>query len=566
VSRACLVIALLAWVLAGCRSPTEIVLEVQTDALPCPAQRDSTLFVVGKLDQLAGRAPSSSAALCATSEPSTLVVTPSGSKSAEVAVEVILGVERDAEQCAANQYVGCIVARRALHFVPHESVRVPIAMRRSCISRDGDSKVCAWNETCVRGACKPAECASGADCAQVDSDPIDTTITDAGADTSIPDARGDTGGPDAGPADTGPADTGPADTGTSDTGPLDAWFPPLGGAIAAGPSFSCAASGDGGLACWGQNQYGELGNDVDFGSESARHDVPAIVSGLPPIVAVSGGGKHTCALDRAGTVWCWGNNDQGQLGVTHDAASYAPAPVPGLDTDVVEIAAGGYHTCSRHKDGSVRWWGTTDGWAPTTMIAGRAAQVVAGSQHACARLEDGKVRCWGANYAGQVGQDPALTSGNPVRTPIEVPLPGAAAWIAAGLSHTCASLVGSGTVVCWGANDYGQLGRAIDGGNDYRPAALTAIDAGLGYIAAGKGYNCGLRRDGSLACWGGKDDFQARTPELAGPHVTQIAIGHEHACVRRADESAWCWGRNGKGQLGAAGGDNFDVAVRARVP
>jgi alpha-tubulin suppressor-like RCC1 family protein len=119
--------------------------------------------------------------------------------------------------------------------------------------------------------------------------------------------------------------------------------------------FTCALLQDRTVRCWGQNESGQLG----IGTVSSRSTVPVQVNGIANAVAISPGGFHACALLADGTVSCWGQNDFGQLGNGSTTNSSLPVQVTGL-TGVAAIAAGGLHTCARLASGAVRCWGEGD--------------------------------------------------------------------------------------------------------------------------------------------------------------------------------------------------------------
>src|SRR5438876_1878896 len=137
----------------------------------------------------------------------------------------------------------------------------------------------------------------------------------------------------------------------------------IGGAVAVtgGGFHTCARFLDGTLECWGRNDFGQLG---DPATTSFNSVTPVRVTGITSAIAVAAGGFHTCALLADGTVRCWGENDFGQLGNgTSDPApgtptTFNPSPVTvsGIPT-AVAISAGGWHTCALLRDGTVQCWG-----------------------------------------------------------------------------------------------------------------------------------------------------------------------------------------------------------------
>ncbi len=197
-------------------------------------------------------------------------------------------------------------------------------------------------------------------------------------------------------------------------------------AIEAGAFHQCALLQDTTVRCWGLNDYGALGNGTFTGTTNAgaSNPTPVAVVGLTGAVAISSGGYHTCARFPNGTLQCWGLNDGdpntgarggGQLG-NPAAGDLSPTPVPvtGITT-ATAVTAGGFHTCALLPNGTVQCWGqndqgqlgngTTDPAPPTVAprnatpvtVSGinNAIAVSAGGWHTCALLQDGTVRCWG---------------------------------------------------------------------------------------------------------------------------------------------------------------------------
>lgn len=234
-------------------------------------------------------------------------------------------------------------------------------------------------------------------------------------------------------------------------------------AIVTGMIHSCALAG-GGVKCWGANGFGQLGD----GSDTQRL-APVQVSGLASgVQAIAAGGEHTCALTTGGGVKCWGANDYGQLGNNGTNTQHAPVDVSGLASGVVAISAGRFHTCAVTSAGGAKCWGAnengelgdgtqTERHVPVDVsgLASGVASIAAGQAHSCARTTGGGVKCWGSNSWGQLGDG----SGSDRLTPVDVSgLTSGATALGVGSDHSCA-VASAGRVLCWGSNQYGQLGN-----------------------------------------------------------------------------------------------------------
>lgn len=248
---------------------------------------------------------------------------------------------------------------------------------------------------------------------------------------------------------------------------------PPAASMALGNAFGCALTQDGRVFCFGDSDEGEGG----VGTSPDQHmseEVASLTDDAPS--AISAGTLHLCALLSGGRVACWGDGGLGRLGVAPadtctmaTAGSIACETTPAIlgITDAVGVAAGHEHTCIRTSGDGVRCWGNNDQaqcGAPAstqvgpTTIANLSASdaVVAGRHHTCALMRgSGVVACWGSSTQYELGSDvPDQPSA------IVVPLARPARAIA---SHpmarmTCA-ILDDGTASCWGANDFGQLGR-----------------------------------------------------------------------------------------------------------
>ncbi len=338
-----------------------------------------------------------------------------------------------------------------------------------------------------------------------------------------------------------------------------------GTAIAAGYEHSCALTTSGGVMCWGDNTYGELGDGT-----TTQSLTPVAVSGLTSgVTAIAAGNLHTCALTTAGGVECWGYNGNGQLGDGTTTQSLTPVDVSGLASGVTAIAAGGFHTCALTTAGGVQCWGD-NGWGQlgdgTTIqrltpvavsgLTSGVTAIAAGELHTCALTTAGEVGCWGANYYGQLG-DGTLTNRS---TPMVVSgLTSGVTAIAAGDQYSCA-LTTAGGVECWGYNLYGELG---DGTPTRRltPVDVSGLASGVTAISAGYNHTCAITSTGGVECWGSNNEGQlgdsTNTDRLTPMDVsgltsglTAISAGYYHTCALTTAGGVECWGENTYGQLG----------------
>jgi alpha-tubulin suppressor-like RCC1 family protein len=350
--------------------------------------------------------------------------------------------------------------------------------------------------------------------------------------------------------------------------------------IALGDYYTCALALGGGMQCWGENFYSQLGTGTNPWSLE-----PVSVRSLPSAVsAIAAGDDHTCALTTEGAVDCWGWNTYGELGDGGAAqpGSGLPVAVAGLGSGVRAVAAGRYHACALTTGGGVKCWGrnqsgqlgdgtTTDRKTPVavTGLASGVAAIAAGTEHTCALMASGGVQCWGLNHAGQLG-DGTISDYRSTPAPV-AGLPSAAAAIRPGGSHTCA-LVANG-VWCWGSNYYGQLGIGeTPGGYRTTPISVSGLASGIVAIAAGWDHSCAVTSDGGARCWGrnsyrklgdGSAVQESNVPVAVSGLNDAVAIeaGWRHTCALTADGEVACWGANDAGQLGDGTGATSYVPV-----
>jgi alpha-tubulin suppressor-like RCC1 family protein len=341
-------------------------------------------------------------------------------------------------------------------------------------------------------------------------------------------------------------------------------------AVTAGDDHTCALTPAGGVKCWGHNDTGQLGNGSNGDS-----DTPVNVVGLGSGVAeVSAGGFHTCALTTAGGVKCWGYNTFGQLGNGTWNDSNTPVDVVGLGGGVVAIAAGTMHTCALTSAGGVKCWGSnfygavgdgtgSDRHTPVDVsgMTSGIIDIAAGGDHTCAILAAGPPKCWGWNHYGQLGDGSTVDRNTPVAV---AGLSGSVATMAGGAHHTCA-VTAMGSVQCWGRNTNGQLGDGTTGNHTTpRMVCADAVCSAPLYgvaVTAGGGHTCALTGAGGLLCWGGNYYGQTGDPSPID-HTTPVSVvglpagvqaadaGKLHTCAVTTDDGVKCWGCNSDGQLG----------------
>lgn len=278
--------------------------------------------------------------------------------------------------------------------------------------------------------------------------------------------------------------------------------------VATGDQHVCAVKTDGTVWCWGNNASGQLGDQTTLQRRS-----PVQVVGLANVVQIGASASFTCARTAAGAVWCWGLNSTGQLGIGSTANSLQATLAVGLSQGVVDLSLGASHACAVRDDGKVWCWGrndngqlgdgsTTQRNVPTLVNDnfGVYLTVAAGSAHTCGMTDIGRPKCWGANSSGQLG-DGSVT---PRTTPAAIAdITGGMSKLAAGRNHNCA-VRADGVVMCWGENGSSQIG---DGATTLRnrPTVASNVSGTVQSLALGGNSSCAVLNDEHGICWGNND-------------------------------------------------------------
>jgi alpha-tubulin suppressor-like RCC1 family protein len=323
---------------------------------------------------------------------------------------------------------------------------------------------------------------------------------------------------------------------------------------------------------------------TDASGARATGELTLTVHAPPPVTQIAAGFQTTCALRIDRTVWCWGANDDYELGSQAAGRSgtlSTPVPVDDLD-DAIGVSVGYTSVCAVRASGTVDCWGHNDHgdtgtgtasvWpvrTPTPVVGvSDATQVSAGDGIACAVRHTGSVSCWGGG-----GTTGALGNGDVdddsyVATSV-VGITDATA-VSAGDGVACA-LHATGTVSCWGSGPTGALGD----GHTLTPTALPVTVVGLTdavSISAGEQFTCAVRATGNVACWGtgaygalGNGlDADSSVPVTVSGLTDAVAVDARNAaCAIRRGGAVACWGENGSGQLGTGTRDDSWTPISA---
>jgi alpha-tubulin suppressor-like RCC1 family protein len=352
--------------------------------------------------------------------------------------------------------------------------------------------------------------------------------------------------------------------------------------VSAGGRHTCAVKTTGTLWCWGSNNNGELGVGITIPESLVPVQESTDASDW---ATVSAGDLYTCAVKTTGTLWCWGYNFHGQLGDGTTTDSFVPVQESSHASDWATVAAGISHTCAVKTTGTLWCWGdndsgqlgdgtTTDSLVPVqeSTDASDWASVSAGAFHTCAVKTTGTLWCWGSNFSGELGDGTTTDSLVPVQESTH-----ASDWasVSAGAFHTCAVKT-TGTLWCWGYNNNGQLGDGTTT-NSTAPVQESTDASDWATVDAGFFYTCAVKTAGTLWCWGRNIAGQlgdgtttgSLVPVQVSTHASDwatVSAGDEHTCAVKATGTLWCWGSNFSGELGDGTTTGSTTPVEVPVP
>jgi len=342
--------------------------------------------------------------------------------------------------------------------------------------------------------------------------------------------------------------------------------------LIAGEFHACGLTASGAAYCWGQNQFGQLGNGT---TTPITNPTPLPVTGGLTFVKLSGNGRtNTCGITTAGTTWCWGSGSNGRLGNGTTTDSPVPTQVSGGLT-FTQITTGLTHSCALTADGSAYCWGyningqlgdssTINRTAPVAVKTSlKFTAITAGRDYfTCGIAVGGDAYCWGAVPNSTSTTGPILVTGGVKFTSID-----------AGQSHIC-GVTTTQAAYCWGRNFDGQIGD-----NSQTPRSVpTLVSGGLQFQAVDSGddHSCGRTQAGLVYCWGsnvggalGTGTLVARSlvpvEIFGGLTFSSLAVGENFACGLSSRSVAFCWGSNFAGRLGIGASSNSVAEVPVAV-
>lgn len=359
--------------------------------------------------------------------------------------------------------------------------------------------------------------------------------------------------------------------------------------IATGQAHACAIKGDNTLWCWGDNSHGQIGNGTINNQPTPFQVTTASVTTWS---AVATGHQHSCAIARDDkSLWCWGNNETGQLGISSTA--HQPRPVKISHTKGwLMVAAGESHSCAIDRDEIVHCWGinnhgqigngyNTNTGLPRLFDASTNWQSIAsGYQHSCGLKGSSApytLWCSGFNNYGQIGTGATSSQATLVQIRANKNNTIISGWdsLSTGPSHSCAIAINGAShlLFCWGNNSRGQLGDNATLSNapqHWWPNNSSQVVVGMddwSMVAAGANNSCGIKGVNELWCWGDNSSGQMANgvtslptdppfspTRISGSWLSVTVGGPEggggHICAIKTDGTLWCWGKNDAYQLG----------------
>lgn len=347
--------------------------------------------------------------------------------------------------------------------------------------------------------------------------------------------------------------------------------PPVAPRIAAGYSHSLGISPSGAVAAHGENRSGEIGDGTTTPRLNPVYLTPPAGQTWTQVLA---GDFRSTALTAAGEMYTWGSNGYGQFGDGTTTTRRTPTRIaPPTGTTWTGAAAGFGHTVALCADGSLYTWGDNYygqlGMGSTVLTLSRQrilspvglfwTQAAAGYNFSLALCSDGSLYSWGSNRDGQLGDGTTTTR----TTPVRVAPPAGQTWTeVAGGFWSAAATCSDGSLYTWGNNYGGQLGNGTTTGQ--LAPVRVGPPAGLRWVQVSVGYQhmLAICSDGSLYSWGDNyygqlgnstntgQRMPVRVAPPTGKQWVQVAAGTYHSVALASDGQVYTSGYNFSGELG----------------
>jgi alpha-tubulin suppressor-like RCC1 family protein len=335
--------------------------------------------------------------------------------------------------------------------------------------------------------------------------------------------------------------------------------------VSTGRDYTCALKTSGGaLYCWGTNTSGQIAAGPDIGNR----DAPDTITGNATWTDITTAFRQSCGIKSDGSAWCWGYDQQEQLG-NGAANNNQPSPVAVTGGSVwKKISLGNMHGCGIKSDDTLWCWGENSSGelgigatgapqADPVAVSGGGTwkHVTAGVGATCGIKSDDTAWCWGSDTSGKLGNGAAGNANAPAL------VTGGSTWkaISMGFYNSC-GIKSDDTLWCWGNDGSGQLGNGATATDQPDPVAVTG-GATWKYISVSYSYACGIKSDDTAWCWGydgmqqlGNGAPVANQPDPVavngGGTWKKISTGFQTTCGIKSDDTAWCWGSDGTLMIG----------------
>jgi alpha-tubulin suppressor-like RCC1 family protein len=332
------------------------------------------------------------------------------------------------------------------------------------------------------------------------------------------------------------------------------------GTVIAGNSYSLALKTNRSLWAWGKNNHAQFGN-----GKNKNTPQPIDINTHWKTASTSNGyiSGHTLAIKDDGTLWSWGQNNDGQLG---NGLRYVHSLLPiqiTNDTNWQSVSNGFFFSVAIKTDGTLWTWGrngrgqlgigslTSPRTVPINIGNDSTwSMVSAGAEFVLALKNNGTLWAWGYNYSGELGNGNTTTQFAPIQIGSDTNW----SFVNAGDDHSFA-IKSDSTLWSWGNNQHGKVGRF---GILNTPAQVGTDKWKT--VSGGGMHSIGVKADSTLWSWGRNLYAQlgdGGTSNKSTPnqidtlhHWNNVAAGYEHSVATKLDSSLWGWGRNNAGQVG----------------